>query len=225
MTIARPFSYLLFAIFLAGLYSPLTLQAQERWYSQQQVEAGKTIFNINCAGCHGVAAVGTTEWRKAMANGKYPPPPLNGTAHGWHHPLSDLRRQINEGGAKLGGWMPALDSVLQDREVDEVIAYIQSLWPDRIYTAWLKKDRAVAQDAATAKPPETNASEAEILRHLSKRIPNSQFGVPEETPMKGIYRLKMDDTYIYISDDGRYVFLGDMVDLVDGINFTRQGIP
>ena len=69
--------------------------------------------------------------------------------------------------------------------------------------------------------PEAN----DILRHLSSRLPKSKFGEPEETPLKGIFRLSMDDSIIYISSDGRYVFLGDMVDLVAGRNFSKKGLP
>jgi hypothetical protein len=35
----------------------------------------------------------------------------------------------------------------------------------------------------------------------------------------------MDDKIIYVSGDGRYVFLGDMVDLVSGRNISKQGLP
>ena len=36
--------------------------------------------------------------------------------------------------------------------------------------------------------------------------------------------LSMDDSIIYGSGNGRYVFLGDMVDLVEGRNITNTGI-
>jgi len=35
----------------------------------------------------------------------------------------------------------------------------------------------------------------------------------------------MDDKIIYVSADGRYVFLGDMVDLVSRRNFSKKGVP
>jgi hypothetical protein len=35
----------------------------------------------------------------------------------------------------------------------------------------------------------------------------------------------MDNTIIYVSSDGRYVFLGDMVDLVSGRNISIKGVP
>ena len=49
-------------------------------------ELGGKIFNNNCAVCHGQNASGPKgDWREKLADGSYPPPPLNGTAHTWHH--------------------------------------------------------------------------------------------------------------------------------------------
>jgi hypothetical protein len=136
-----------------------------------------------------------------------------------------LRRQINQGGAKFGGWMPALGGTLTQEQVDEAIAYIQSLWSDKIYTAWLKNDRAQSSELPSPEQTAKKPEQTEILRHLSSRLPNSILGTPEETPLKGIFRLSMDDKIIYVSADGRYVFLGDMVDLVSGRNISRKGLP
>jgi mono/diheme cytochrome c family protein len=213
-------------VVLLVLCFPFGLNAAERWYSQSQVDKGRTVFNTNCAICHGAEAAGTTpDWRKPQDDGRYPAPPLNGTAHGWHHPLISLRRQINQGGAKYGGWMPALGKSLTDEQVDESIAYIQSLWPDKVYAAWLKNDAAQSGDFPATVPTAKKSEQNNILRHLSSRLPNSKFGEPEETPLKGIFRLSMDDSIIYVSSDGRYVFLGDMVDLKEGRNFSKKGLP
>ncbi len=109
-----------------------------RWYSAEQVRQGEALFARHCARCHGEKAQGTApDWRRPMADGRYPPPPLNGTAHTWHHPLSMLRDTVRNGGAPVGGWMPAFGSTLSDEEIDAVLAYVQSLWPDEIYRAWL----------------------------------------------------------------------------------------
>jgi mono/diheme cytochrome c family protein len=208
-----------------ALSLPFHLDAAERWYSQTQAERGKTVFDTHCAICHGAEAVGTPDWRNPMADGRYPPPPLNGSAHGWHHPLAALRRQIKRGGVKFGGWMPAFDDSIADKQVDEVIAYVQSLWPDSIYAAWLKNDAAQSGVLPATVQAEKEPEQNEILRHLSSRLPDSKFGKPEETPLKGIFRLSMDDKIIYVSSDGRYVFLGDMVDLVSGRNISIKGVP
>jgi mono/diheme cytochrome c family protein len=97
------------------------------------VALGQTIFTKNCMDCHGNKAQGIAEdWRKPLANGKYPAPPLNGTAHGWHHSPKVLLNSINNGGEKFGGWMPAFKDKLSEKEKLAVLDYLYSLWPKEI---------------------------------------------------------------------------------------------
>lgn len=109
-----------------------------RWYTPEQVELGAQVFARNCAVCHGENAEGTVaDWRERLADGSFPPPPLNGSAHAWHHPRSVLLRVINEGGIPLGGKMPAFADVLNEEEKLAAIAYFQEFWSDEIYTDWM----------------------------------------------------------------------------------------
>ena len=110
-----------------------------RWYTQTQVDKGLVIYANNCARCHGKEAESTSKWRETLANGSYPPPPLNGTAHAWHHPLKALRRTIRSGGIPLGGTMPAFKNILNEEQTDAVIASFQSKWDKRIYDAWIER--------------------------------------------------------------------------------------
>jgi len=116
----------------------LALQAEagERWFNQEIVDYGNGLFQQNCALCHGQNAEGTTEWKKPDANGNYPPPPLNGSAHAWHHSIPQLAKSIKQGGIELGGVMPPFADQLSDQQVLAVIAYFQSKWPDELYQAW-----------------------------------------------------------------------------------------
>jgi len=109
-----------------------------RWYSQRQVREGGPLFQKYCAECHKPDASGTTNWRQPDITGKYPPPPLNGSAHTWHHHLDGLRRTVRMGGIPLGGSMPAFGDKLNNREIDAVLAWVQSHWPDETYAAWHK---------------------------------------------------------------------------------------
>lgn len=127
---------------LAAVWSVATTNERlrgERWYSTAQVAAGEKVFVQNCMSCHGVAGVGEANWRVRTSTGAYPPPPLNGTAHTWHHSLSDLRRTIEQGGIAWGGEMPGFQNKLTAEQRDAVIAYFQSQWPDKIYQAWQQK--------------------------------------------------------------------------------------
>ena len=107
-----------------------------RWYTPDEVAKGKVLFLSHCASCHGQSAEGTVDWRTTDANGNYPPPPLNGSAHGWHHPLASLEQTITAGGAQFDGVMPGFAGTLSDDEVRTTIAYFQSFWSNDIYFRW-----------------------------------------------------------------------------------------
>ena len=154
---------------------------KEPWYSKQLVSQGEQLFLQNCATCHGQNAESTPDWKKTDVNGNYPPPPLNGTAHAWHHDLDLLRRTIREGGAKLGGQMPAFEGVLNAEEIDSVIAFFQSKWPDDIYQRWA--GRFESSDL-----PSLNdivvAAKNPLTRLLRQRIGNARIDDVQETSLK-----------------------------------------
>jgi len=94
---------------------------------------GESVFNKNCVSCHGVKGQGlTTDWKVKDSNGNYPPPPLNGTAHTWHHSPEQLLYTINKGGTEMGGQMPAFENQLTEEEKKALIDYMYSLWPKEI---------------------------------------------------------------------------------------------
>jgi mono/diheme cytochrome c family protein len=104
------------------------------------VAAGAKLFRRNCAACHGWNAEGTVaDWREPGPDGKMPPPPLNGTAHTWHHPRSGLMLAIRQGTVRIGGNMPAWKGKLSDAQISATIDYLISLWPEEVYQAWLKR--------------------------------------------------------------------------------------
>lgn len=110
-----------------------------RWYSQLQVDAGARVFAGNCALCHGDNAEGlVSDWQARLEDGSFPPPPLNGSAHAWHHPNEVLLQVINEGGAAFGGKMPAFENVLSETEKLAAMAFFQNYWSDEVYAQWQK---------------------------------------------------------------------------------------
>lgn len=113
-----------------------------RWYGFQQVNQGARVFQENCAACHGKQAEGAPDWRNVGPDGKYPAPPLNGTGHGWHHPLSVLFQVVKKGSPGGFGNMPSWGEKLSDDEIIAAIAWFQSKWPDRIYAAWMQRELA-----------------------------------------------------------------------------------
>ena len=104
------------------------------------ITRGAKLFQENCASCHGDKGQGHPTWQQPGADGKYFAPPLNGTGHAWHHPAAALKQTIKQGTLARGGSMPAWGEKLSDAEIDAIIAWFQSQWPDEIYAAWQRMD-------------------------------------------------------------------------------------
>lgn len=102
----------------------------------EKVKRGEAVYRKNCASCHGPNGEATPGWRNPGADGKYPPPPLDGSAHAWHHSTETLEEMIRKGSP---GGMPAWDSKLTNQEIDDVIVWIKSLWPDDVHDVWYKE--------------------------------------------------------------------------------------
>jgi len=131
---------LAFLLLFTAQINAETVQPIERWYSGELIKTGKVIFKNNCASCHGDKAQGLhKDWKTPLEDGNYPPPPLNGTAHAWHHPISVLAHYIYNGGKKYGGVMPGFNGKISQTEAASAIAYIQSYWDDKLYQAWLDR--------------------------------------------------------------------------------------
>lgn len=109
---------------------------------------GRKLFAQNCASCHGSQAQGAPQWSTPGADGKYPPPPLNGSAHTWHHPTPVLKRTIREGTIAIGGKMPPWGDKLSDEDMEAIIAWFQSFWPDEIYDTWARREAEVRNNQA-----------------------------------------------------------------------------
>jgi mono/diheme cytochrome c family protein len=116
-------------------------QIAPRWYNQQQVKNGLPVYKKHCVACHQANAVGVKSWRYKDDNGVYPAPPLNGDAHTWHHNLDSLRNTIKNGGKPQGGTMPGFAGQLNNKQIDNVLAWVQSHWSDDIYAAWLRNSK------------------------------------------------------------------------------------
>ena len=135
-----------FFLLLARCSEPLPRQLSDqendtptRWYNNEQVLVGAQVVAEHCAVCHGDNAEGrVSDWRQRLDDGSLPPPPLNGSAHAWHHPNSVLLQVINNGGTPLGGTMPAFVDVLGRPDKLAAIAYFQNFWSDEIYAQWIQ---------------------------------------------------------------------------------------
>lgn len=114
----------------------------ERKQDPAQVARGKAVYDKVCLECHGAGGKGQpSDWRVRDADGHFPPPPLDDSAHAWHHPTAVLLDVIREGSPPGQGKMPAWKGKLSEQEVQDVVAYIKSLWSDEVYALWSKMER------------------------------------------------------------------------------------
>jgi len=180
--------------------------AENRWYSEAQVAQGATLFKQNCASCHGANGESVAEQDNVK-----PAPALDGTAHTWHHSIDQLRKTISLGTQQLGGRMPAFADKLSADEIDHVIAFFQSKWPQATYASW--------SDRFDVKSSQQQV--ADVTELLRLRLGTSNIEPAVETGIKGVYQTKFDDKYAYLIDDGRYVFIGDLIDLKRARNLTE----
>lgn len=116
--------------------------AFERKLDSAQVARGKQVYENYCLECHGEQGKGLAgDWRIRDAEGKFPPPPLDDSAHAWHHPTAVLLEMVREGSPQGQGNMPAWKEKLSEQEMQDVVAYIKSLWSDQAYRLWLKMEQ------------------------------------------------------------------------------------
>ena len=114
----------------------------DRKLDPAQVARGKAVYGAHCMACHGTGGKGQPgDWRIRDADGFYPPPPLDDSAHAWHHPTAALLETIRDGSPQGQGRMPAWKGRLSEQEMQDVVAYIKSLWSDPVYRLWWKMER------------------------------------------------------------------------------------
>ncbi len=126
----------------SGAFALPTQAQSQRITDPVILQQGQNLFQQNCAVCHGENAQGTVKnWQQPGADGKLPPPPLNGTAHTWHHSIQGLAQTIQNGTIVIGGSMPSWRGKLSEDETFSIIIWLSSLWPDDIYEAWMERNR------------------------------------------------------------------------------------
>ncbi len=115
-------------------------QADAFFHNSPDLEQGRAIYQAECASCHGADLEGQPDWQTANADGTYPAPPHDAGGHTWHHGDIMLHDYIKRGGQavldEMGvaftSGMPAFGDRLTDGDIEAVLDYIKSTWPDRI---------------------------------------------------------------------------------------------
>lgn len=104
--------------------------------SASTVARGRALYAEHCAGCHGANLEGQPDWKSPLATGRMPAPPHDASGHTWHHPDGVLFRVTKEGPAAVVGNgyesdMPPFGEVMDDGEIQAVLTFIKSTWPER----------------------------------------------------------------------------------------------
>lgn len=104
-----------------------------------QIAQGHALYGVHCAGCHGKNLEGQPNWKTPLPSGRLPAPPHDKTGHTWHH-TDDALRGITKRGLKpfagdnYESDMPAFRAILSDEEIEAILTYIKSTWPEREQT-------------------------------------------------------------------------------------------
>ena len=101
---------------------------------------GRALYAQHCAACHGADLEGAPNWQSRGPDGRFPAPPHDETGHTWHHGdamLFDYTRRggqafLDDLGVRFDSGMPGFGDVLSDAEIEAILAFIRSTWPERI---------------------------------------------------------------------------------------------
>ncbi len=199
--------FLILALSLSTVFFTRASQAEAgRWYGFEEVSRGEVLFLQNCAACHGKNAEANSGWQQA--SGEKAAPPLNGSAHTWHHSLEQLSQTIRQGSIQIGGAMPSFKDKLSEQDTSHLIAYFQSKWPDEVYRQWADRFKVAA-------------SLDDVTQLLKLRLGTVDIAPATETGIEGVYQTQFGDKHAYLIEGGRYVFIGDLIDLKLARNITE----
>lgn len=128
-----------------------TLSFADHEFRNRDIGNGQALYLEQCAACHGANLEGQPNWQDRNSDRTLPAPPHDETGHTWHHDnelLFNYTKLGGEGALKLKGiefktsGMPAFSDILSDNEIWDVLAYIQSTWPNEIKEIQSQRNRS-----------------------------------------------------------------------------------
>jgi mono/diheme cytochrome c family protein len=97
------------------------------------VARGTALYRSHCISCHREGGVGEPRipWSIRLPD-FIEAMPLNESSHAWHHSDEQLVTMILDGSQRSRRRMPVFRNVLTEKDATDVIAYLKTLWSDRI---------------------------------------------------------------------------------------------
>jgi len=118
-----------------------------RHFDPESVKRGAQVFEKNCVICHGPQAQGHPDWQTPSDGSFAAAPPLNGTGNDWKRSRTMLAATIRNGVRRKSDKvdvMPAWKGRLSEQDIEDMLNWMQSLWPAEVYDAWNKTQAAAA---------------------------------------------------------------------------------
>lgn len=119
-----------------------------RQFEPASVARGAQLFGERCAICHGPEGQGHPDWQRPSDGVFAAAPPLNGTGNDWKKSRSELAAIIKSGVRRKSDKaiiMPSMHGKLNERDIDDILNWLQSLWPAEVYEAWNKTQLSAVQ--------------------------------------------------------------------------------
>lgn len=119
-----------------------------RQFEPASVARGGQLFAERCALCHGPEGQGHPDWQRPSDGVFAAAPPLNGTGNDWKRSRRELAAIIVRGVVRKADKaviMPSMQGKLSEREIEDILNWLQSLWPAEVYETWNKAQLAAAQ--------------------------------------------------------------------------------
>jgi mono/diheme cytochrome c family protein len=101
-----------------------------------EIVLGRTVYDANCATCHGLAGEGETDWQTRRPDATAGAPPHDSTGHTWHHADGQLFEIVSRGGKlyetpTFKSRMEPFNETLSPAEIRAVLEYIKTFWGPR----------------------------------------------------------------------------------------------
>jgi len=109
-------------------------------FDSASIARGAVLYEEHCAQCHGPQAQGHPDWQTPSDGSFAAAPPLNGSGNDWKRSRAQLIAVIRNGVKRPDGVavMPDWEQRLSVRDIEDIVAWFQSLWPSQVYESWYK---------------------------------------------------------------------------------------